>query len=213
VAFPRKLLHEHEEVILDLRPHWSYFLGRGLVLLAAVALFVAVAVTLDNDFVPWIFGVLVLVALARLISRYASWTTTEFVVTTDRLILRAGIIGKKGMEIPLDRVNTVFFSQKLRERLFGFGDLIIESGGERGQQVINNVSHPEQVQSVIHAAMESEQDQREGARYADRTTTATGPMDRESVLDQIDRLDQMRQRGVISQAEFDTKKAQLLERL
>jgi uncharacterized membrane protein YdbT with pleckstrin-like domain len=213
VAFPRKLLHEDEEVILDLRPHWSYFLGRGLVLLAAVALFVAVAVTLDNDFVPWIFGVLVLVALARLISRYASWTTTEFVVTTDRLILRAGIIGKKGMEIPLDRVNTVFFSQKLRERLFGFGDLIIESGGERGQQVINNVSHPEQVQSVIHAAMESEQDQREGARYADRTTTATGPMDRESVLDQIDRLDQMRQRGVISQAEFDTKKAQLLERL
>jgi hypothetical protein len=33
------------------------------------------------------------------------------------------------------------------------------------------------------------------------------------VLDQIERLDQLRQRGVISQAEFETKKAQLLERL
>jgi uncharacterized membrane protein YdbT with pleckstrin-like domain len=212
VAFPRKLLHDNEEVILDLRPHWSYFLVRGLVLLAALAVLVVVAVTIENDVLPWIVGVLVLVALARLVSRYASWTTTEFVVTTDRLILRAGIIGKKGMEIPLDRVNTVFFSQKLRERLLGFGDLIIESGGERGQQVINNVAHPEQVQSVIHAAMETEQDQREGARFADRTAT-TAPPDRESVLDQIDRLDQLRQRGVISEAEFETKKAQLLERL
>jgi uncharacterized membrane protein YdbT with pleckstrin-like domain len=213
VAFPRKLLHENEEVILDLRPHWFYFLGRALVLLAAVVAFVVVAVSIENDAVSWVVGVLVLAALARVVMRYLSWTTTEFVVTTDRLILRAGIIGKKGMEIPLDRVNTVFFSQKLRERLFGFGDLIIESGGERGQQVINNVSRPEQVQSVIHSAMENEQDQREGARYADRTAATAGPTDRESVLDQIDRLDQMRQRGVISQAEFETKKAQLLERL
>jgi uncharacterized membrane protein YdbT with pleckstrin-like domain len=212
VAFPRKLLHENEEVILDLRPHWSYFLVHGLVLVVAIVAFVAVAISIEHDAVSWVVGVVVLIALFRLVQRYAQWTTTEFVVTSDRLILRAGIISKKGMEIPLDRVNTVFFSQKLRERLLGFGDLVIESGGERGQQVINNVAHPEHVQSVIHSAMEAEQDQREGARYADRTATAA-PMDRESVLDQIDRLDQLRQRGVISQAEFETKKAQLLERL
>jgi hypothetical protein len=72
------------------------------------------------------------------------------------------------------------------------------------------VAHPERVQSVIHATMEDEQDQREG-RYGHAVTAA--PTDRESVLDQIDRLDEMRQRGVISQAEFETKKAQLLERL
>jgi uncharacterized membrane protein YdbT with pleckstrin-like domain len=213
VAFPRKLLHENEEVVLDLRPHWSYFLVSALMLALAVAAFVAVAVAIENDVVSWLVGAVVLFFLFRLVQRYAQWVTTEFVVTSDRLILRAGIIGKKGMEIPLDRVNTVFFSQKLRERLFGFGDLIIESGGERGQQVINNVSRPEQVQSVIHTAMEEEQDQREGARYADRTAATTAPTDRESVLDQIDRLDQLRQRGVISQAEFETKKAQLLERL
>jgi len=206
VAFPRKLLNEHEEVILDLRPHWSYFLGRALVLLLAVVSFVAVAVSIENDVLPWVLGLLVLIALGRLVLHYASWTTTEFVVTTDRLILRAGIVSKKGMEIPLERVNTVFFSQKLRERIFGFGDLVIESGGERGQQVINDVPHPERVQSVIHGAMENEEDARDVGRPAPAG-------DRESVLDQIDRLDQLRQRGVISQAEFETKKAQLLERL
>jgi uncharacterized membrane protein YdbT with pleckstrin-like domain len=208
VAFPRRLLNDNEEVLLDLRPHWSYFLGRALVLLLAVVAFVAVAVSIENDVLPWILGVLVLIALVRLVLHYASWTTTEFVVTTDRLILRAGVLSKKGMEIPLERVNTVFFSQKLRERIFGFGDLVIESGGERGQQVINDVPHPERVQSVIHGAMEDEEDIREGHRPAAPPAT-----DRESVLDQIDRLDQLRQRGVISQAEFDTKKAELLERL
>jgi uncharacterized membrane protein YdbT with pleckstrin-like domain len=212
VAFPRKLLHENEEVVADLRPHWSFFVISALMLVVAIAAFVAVATAIENDAVSWVVGAVVLFFLFRLVQRYAQWTTTEFVVTTDRLILRSGIISKKGMEIPLDRVNTVFFSQRLRERLLGYGDLIIESGGERGQQVINNVGHPEQVQSVIHAAMEEEQDARE-PRFADRTAAGAAPTDRESVLDQIDRLDQLRQRGVISQAEFETKKAELLERL
>ncbi len=212
MAFPRRLLNENEDVLLDLRPHWSYFLGRALVLLLAVVAFVAVAVSIENDVLPWVLGVLVLIALGRLVLHYASWTTTEFVVTTDRLILRAGIVSKTGMEIPLERVNTVFFSQKLRERIFGFGDLVIESGGERGQQVINDIPHPERVQSVIHGAMEDEEDIRDGGRV-DRTTVTAAGGDRESVLDQIDRLDQLRQRGVISQVEFETKKAQLLERL
>jgi uncharacterized membrane protein YdbT with pleckstrin-like domain len=164
------------------------------------------------DWLLVVVGVLVLVALARVVTRYAVWTTSEFVVTTDRLVLRSGVVSKRGIEIPLERVNTVFFSQRLRERLLRYGDLVVESGGERGRQVISDVPHPERVQSVIHGAMEDEEDVREG-RTAHRTTATATPTDRESVLDQIERLDQLRQRGVISDAEFETKKAQLLERL
>jgi uncharacterized membrane protein YdbT with pleckstrin-like domain len=208
VAFPRRLLNEGEEVLLDLRPHWAFFLGRAAVLVLTVAALVAAAAVGAHDLVLLALGVVVLVALARLVARYARWTTSEFVVTTDRLILRAGVVSKRGIEIPLERVNTVFFSQRLKERLLGYGDLVVESGGERGRQVISDVPHPERVQSVIHGAMEDEEDAREG-----RSTGAAPAGDQTSVLDQIDRLDQLRQRGVISQAEFDTKKAQLLERL
>jgi uncharacterized membrane protein YdbT with pleckstrin-like domain len=208
VAFPRRLLNEGEEVILDLRPHWAFFLGRALVLLLAVAGLIAVAALGANDIVLLIVGVVVLAALVRLVARYVVWTTSEFVVTTDRLILRSGIVSKRGIEIPLERVNTIFFNQRLRERLLRYGDLVVESGGERGRQVISDVPHPERVQSVIHGAMEDEEDSRE---VLDERPAARN--DRESVLDQIDRLDQLRQRGVISQAEFETKKAQLLERL
>jgi len=216
VAFPRRLLNEGEEVILDLRPHWSFFLWRSLVLLLSVAALIVVAVAVHDDLgdiARLVVGAVVLVALVRLVIRYAVWTTSEFVVTTDRLILRSGVVSKRGIEIPLERVNTVFFSQSLRERLLRYGDLVVESGGERGRQVISDVPHPERIQSVIHGAMEDEEDLREdGRRGTDRTTAGAAP-DRESVLDQIDRLDQLRQRGVLSQTEFETKKAELLERL
>ncbi len=208
MAFPRRLLNEGEEVLLDLRPHWAFFLGRAAVLVLTVAALVAAAALGAHDLVLLALGVVVLVALARLVARYARWTTSEFVVTTDRLVLRSGVVSKRGIEIPLERVNTVFFSQRLTERLLGYGDLVVESGGERGRQVISDVPHPERVQSVIHGAMEDEEDAREG-----RSPRAAPAPDQVSVLDQIDRLDQLRQRGVISQAEFDTKKAQLLERL
>jgi uncharacterized membrane protein YdbT with pleckstrin-like domain len=208
VAFPRRLLNEGEEVLLDLRPHWAFFLGRAAVLVLTVAALVAAAALGAHDLVLLALGVVVLVALARLVARYARWTTSEFVVTTDRLVLRSGVVSKRGIEIPLERVNTVFFSQRLTERLLGYGDLVVESGGERGRQVISDVPHPERVQSVIHGAMEDEEDAREG-----RSPRAAPAPDQVSVLDQIDRLDELRQRGVISQAEFDTKKAQLLERL
>jgi uncharacterized membrane protein YdbT with pleckstrin-like domain len=206
VAFPRRLLNEGEEVVLDLRPHWAFFLGRAAVLLLSVVALVVAAALGAHDIVKLALGVVVLIALARLVARYLKWTTSEFVVTSDRLILRSGIVSKRGIEIPLERVNTVFFNQRLGERLLRYGDLVIESGGERGRQVISDVPHPERVQSVIHGAMEDEEDVRDGVRPAPTN-------DRESVLDQIDRLDQLRQRGVLSQAEFETKKAQLLERL
>ena len=216
MAFPRRLLNEGEEVILDLRPHWSFFLWRSFVLLLTVVALIAVSVAVHDDLgdiARLVVGALVLVALVRVVIHYAVWTTSEFVVTTDRLILRSGVVAKRGIEIPLERVNTVFFSQSLRERLLRYGDLVVESGGERGRQVISDVPHPERIQSVIHGAMEDEEDLREdGRRGTDRTTAGAAP-DRESVLDQIDRLDQLRQRGVLSQTEFETKKAELLERL
>ncbi len=211
MPYPARILLPGERVVLHLRPHWSFFLGRALVLLLAVAALIALAVIGVADWLLLVVGALVLVALARVVTRYAVWTTSEFVVTTDRLVLRSGVVSKRGIEIPLERVNTVFFSQRLRERLLRYGDLVVESGGERGRQVISDVPHPERVQSVIHGAMEDEEDSREG-RAPDRTT-ATPTATRESVLDQIERLDQLRQRGVISDAEFETKKAQLLERL
>ncbi len=68
-----------------------------------------------------VVGLLAVAALGLLwlAVRYARWATTNFVVTTDRLVFRAGVLGKRGKEIPLERVNDIAVTQTVFERLIG----------------------------------------------------------------------------------------------
>ncbi len=202
MPFPRKFLNENEEIVLDMRPHWSYFAGPVASLVVALALAVLV-----RDQADWLQLAILALAVAALLwcfARWARWYTTNFVVTTDRLIYRHGVFTKRGQEIPLERLNDVSFHRSLIHRLVGAGDLLIESAGERGQQPFDHIAHPERVQNIIHREIEAAQ-----ARDADRMAGR-----RElSPLEQIEKLEELRQRGVISQAEFEAKKAQLLDRL
>ena len=206
MPFPKKLLNEGEEVVLDLRPHWWFLVG------PSAALFVTVLATILLFAVHGNLGtysrsataVLAVVALGWFTWRYIRWRTTEFVVTTDRLIRRSGIVSKNGREIPLDRLNDISYHQTVFERIIGAGDLMIESAGERGQETFSDMRKPGLVQNEIYHQIE-QMKSRDAARYA-------GPREL-SIPEQIEKLDELRQRGVISQAEFDTKKTQLLDRM
>jgi len=207
MAFPRKFLNEGEDIVLEMRPHW-FFLAAPVVALAAtlfLAIFVSAQVAGDVQRLALIpLLLLVVVALVWLVVRYARWATTTFVVTTDRLIHRSGVVSKSGREIPLERLNDVSFHSTMFQRMLGAGDLLIESAGERGQQLFSSFPHPERTQNLIHHQIEQAQ-----ARDADRMAGR-----RElSPLEQLEKLEELRQRGVISQAEFDVKKAKLLDRL
>ena len=158
----------------------------------------------DNRAARLAIAVVLLVALVWFAGRYARWTTTNFVVTTDRLVFRSGVLAKQGKEIPLDRVNDIAYHQSIFERIIGAGDLMIESAGERGQETFTDIPRPARVQNEIYRQMELAQ-----SRAADRMAGR-----RElSVPEQLEKLDELRQRGIISQAEFDAKKAQLLDRM
>src|SRR5690606_9212719 len=115
------------------------FLKPGAALVVAVAFGVWVLTADPHGAIEALAGLLVLGALVWTGVTYARWATTHFVVTTDRLIYRHGVLAKKGIEIPLERVNTVFFSQSIIERMLGSGDLVIESAGEQGRQSFSDV--------------------------------------------------------------------------
>jgi uncharacterized membrane protein YdbT with pleckstrin-like domain len=204
VPFPRKLLNDHEDVILDLRPHWWFLAGRVTAAVLAVALTIFLAVVDAPTALQLIALALVAAAAIWLLLRFLVWTTTNFVVTTDRLIFRSGVLAKHGREIPLERVNDISFNASLFERIIGAGDLVIESAGERGQQMFTDIPRPMQVQNEVYRQMEAAQ-QRDADRLAGRRAL--------SLPEQLEKLDELRQRGVITQAEFDAKKAQLLDRM
>ena len=207
VPFPTKLLNDDEGIVVDLHPHWWFFAKPLGALVVALAVGIAVLLNVDIGVVEAAAGVLVVLALGWFLLTYAQWATTNFVITTDRLIYRHGVLAKKGIEIPLERVNTVFFNQSIFERVVGSGDLVIESGSESGSQAFSNVRKPSSVQNEIYKQMEANEN-----RKFDRIGARTGGGGA-SIPEQIEQLDELRRRGVLSDAEFDAKKAELLRRM
>lgn len=203
MGYPDRLLNDHEAVVVDLHPHWWYFIRPTAVLVVAIAAGVAtIAMTDTGTTVRTVAAWASLVAIGGsttwVIARYVRWGSTHFVVTNQRIIFRTGVVSTRGVEIPLDRVNTVHSSQGLGERIVGAGDLVIESGGESGQQHFTDIRHPGRVQREIHGQM--------AARSAVGTSTASFV----DVAGQLEKLEAMLDRGTITHEEFDRQKRRLL---
>ncbi len=211
MAFPTKLLNQGEEIVLDLRPHWWRIFPASAALGVAVLIGV-VALVQGNDIFRIFAGLIVLVALGWFVQNYIRWTSENFVVTTERVIHRNGILAKSGIEIPLDRINTVFFNQSVFERILGAGDLGVESAGEGGQQTFEAVRKPNLVQQEIYRAMEAGE-ARQFQRMGEATATAFGGGSPASIPEQIEQLDALRRAGTLSDAEFEAKKRELLDRM
>ncbi len=232
MAFPTKLLNDNEEVILDLRPHWWFLAGPVTTLVVTVALGVTVLVKLKdkNGFWPnlatWMTLIVIVAALVWMIGRYMKWSTTNFVITTDRLVYRHGVFAKSGIEIPLDKVMNVIFNQSIFERILGAGDLMIESGGEGGQQQFTDIRRPATVQNEVYRQMEANENRkfdRIGKNLGAPPTspppmpadeaTKVAPVPVLTIPDQIRQLDELRGQGLVSDEEFQAKKAELLGRM
>ncbi|MDQ3985609.1 MAG: PH domain-containing protein [Actinomycetota bacterium] len=207
VGFPRRLLAEHETLVFDLKPHWIALGPAVIWTIVIVAAGILAGVFIDDPewlrLAVWIGALVALFLLAVL--PFLRWSYTNFVLTSDRLITRSGIIAKESKEIPLERINDVTFSQGVFERMVKAGDLMVESAGERGQTRISNVRNPEQVQLTIY---------KESEANSNRMFQGGRPDDREpSIPEQIEALARLKDQGVLSEVEFETKKQELLKRL
>jgi uncharacterized membrane protein YdbT with pleckstrin-like domain len=228
MPYPRELLNEGEELALDLRPHWWYFarhfLGGFLLIVVLVGIsFVpagsANAASGSSDslfhaihkyaFIIWFIAVLIWALLV--LAQYLQWTFTQFVVTSDRIIFRTGVIAKRGVEIPLERINNINFGQTIFERIIGAGTLEIESAGEDGQSLFKDVRHPDAVQQEIYRCMEA--NVRKTAKYTSEGMQGFAGSNQLSIPEQIEKLAQLRDQNVITEAEFEEKKQILLSQM
>jgi uncharacterized membrane protein YdbT with pleckstrin-like domain len=211
MPFPRQLLADHEDIVFDLKPHWVAVIPSVLWTIAALIVLFGGYWAAEQIFekdpggAKAVVGAVVTVAWIFLaVVPFLRWRFTLFVLTTDRLITRSGIIAKQSKEIPLERVNDVTFSQSILERIVGAGDLLVESAGERGQTKIGNVRKPEEVQLMIYKEIEknNERMMRPGAAAAGTP-----------IPEQIQALARLKEQGVLTEAEFEAKKQDLLKRL
>jgi membrane protein YdbS with pleckstrin-like domain len=236
MAFPRRLLTAGEQVVVEVRPHWSALGWAVPAAAGAVALLVGVTVAWPSAPVAMGEALLAVVGVSAvwLGVRLVRWSRTWLVVTSARVVQRSGVLARRGVELRLTRVNEISYEQSILGHLLGTGSLCIEVGGERGMYCFAHVRKPAALAGVLHeqiAALrpshgpsEPETYPRPGRRRwrggddTPPTGVVVGPWGDDAGDDEDDRwlsrrlteLDDLRRRGLLTEEEFAEQKARLL---
>ena len=170
MAYPSKLLGQGEVVEFEMHPHW-----RGLILpIIWLLLTVFIGVWLYASLGSWSWSsetvvesigrpVIIVIGLVILvfwvIRPFLFWISTEYVFTNRRIITRAGVIAKKGRDMPLSKVNNVSFEVGVLGRVLNYGRLEITSASDE-DLVIDDVPNVEVIQREVYRLHEEDDDRR-----------------------------------------------------
>jgi uncharacterized membrane protein YdbT with pleckstrin-like domain len=204
----QSLLGEKEQVLFVTRQHWLTLLGEILIeLILSVVLVVLVSLI----WVLWLPNFLValgyLLLIFPLISLWRDvliWSKRKYVVTNYRVIQLSGVFNKNITDSSLEKVNDVKMSQSFLGRMFGYGDIEILTASELGVNKFTHISQPIQYKTAMINAKEKLERPPEPAAPA-----RPAP----SVADVLAQLDDLRQKGVLTDAEFQSKKTDLLTKM
>jgi uncharacterized membrane protein YdbT with pleckstrin-like domain len=175
MAYPKKLLADDESVVYELRPHWRALISPIIVFLVTLGVGFYLLAKFDNSAVRWIVGIAMLAILVVWVLRpFVYWYSTQYVFTDHRIIVRTGVVARKGRDMPLSRVNDVSFSHTFIERFLNCGTLLVESAGTQGQLIIRSVPNVEQIQRDIYR-LHDEDDMRRRNEYQQRPGTPPPP--------------------------------------
>ncbi len=210
MAFPRRLLVEGEELILDLRPHPIALAMPIIATLVTLGVGIWLMSLADGVTVWIVLAVMVILLIAYPVRRLTDWLTSHFVVTSDRLIHRQGLIAKSSMEIPLEAINDVRFQQGVLDRMLGAGTLVVQSASEAGREEFAHIRKPEVVQKTIYHQGELNQTRMYrgggGGAGGGPPIGAASP----SATTELERLADLRAKGVLTEQEFQAQKARIL---
>lgn len=169
MGFPDNLLTQDETVTLHTHPHWKELIlpAIGLVVFVVIGILAFFAVPDSWDSFGGIaqiaiVAIVVFLILWLVVAPWVSWSTTHYVITTRRVLLRSGVITRKGRDIPHSRINDVSFEQSVVQRMMGFGTLIVQSASEDGAANLRDMPKVEEAQSLLYRLVEQDRERRAG---------------------------------------------------
>lgn len=172
----------------------------------------------------WIAILVALVPAAEVIRITLDWWNERYIITNRRVMEVRGTINKNVRDSALEKVNDVELNQSIVGRLLGYGTVQIITGSDIGINQFRRISNPVRFKREMLNAKENYQrtgvdydDETVGSRAAPTADKAAKVADVDSTKDDIPELiadlDELRQKGIISEEEFQAKKTELLARL
>jgi uncharacterized membrane protein YdbT with pleckstrin-like domain len=202
MPWPTDSLTDDETIITTFRPHWKLLFVPAMWALAVIFVASLVEVFVDG-FALIRFVIAIAVLAAVVVKPLVDWWFTRYVLTSERLMTRSGLIAQRGIEIPLERITNVNFAQTVFERLVGAGDLLVESAGETGQSSFADIPHPDRFQAVLYKSRE--------ARTISLSSSPQPPPPKEDGAEAIRKLASLRDDGLITDEEYEAKRSEILK--
>lgn len=200
----QSMLGENERILLVTRQHgfvlFSSIVAEILVTLIVIAASSAMAIV--NPLAAFGF-LLVLVPLAIMVADILVWKNHQYIVTNRRVIQVSGIFNKDVVDSSLEKVNDVKMTQTFFGRLFDYGDVEILTASETGDNLFKRIGDPIKFKTAMLNAKEK----------LGYEGTGTHAQHIQSIPAQIAELDELREQGIVTEAEFQTKKKELLAKM
>lgn len=198
------LLGEHEQIVLETHQHWFVLFGKIFLEILLIVLIIAASIALQAYYPFAIYGlILAVVPLIGMLSDILVWRNKAFIVTNRRVIQIAGVLDKDVVDSSLEKVNDVKMSQSFLGRMFDYGDIEILTASELGVNLFHEIAQPVQFKTAMLNA-------KERMGFDEAVHSVEGTTDIPSM---IEKLDGLRKKGILSDEEFERKKAELLAKL
>src|SRR5262245_30877263 len=227
MAYIDELLARDEQVVYDGRQHTFVLISNILTEMVLIAILIAAGVAAQRyltnvnvagqpggTVVLLVFGVISVIVLISAFLDYLRWNNEQYIVTDQRVIQIRGIFSKAVIDSSLDKINDIELRQSWIGRIFGFGDIEILTASEIGINSLHKIAHPLEFK---RAMLEAKQEHSRGYGYLDPQAVAAyvqpaaGPQN--DIEQTLRKLDDLRDQGLLSQAEFEAKKRELLSRI
>jgi uncharacterized membrane protein YdbT with pleckstrin-like domain len=201
----QNMLGENERIQFTTREHWFVLFSAILAEILVALVVIAAASTMIVFLNPagWLVFFLLLIPLGLMLRDILIWTNHQFLVTNRRVIQISGIFNKNVVDSSLEKVNDVKMTQSFFGRLFDYGDVEILTASEIGVNLFKRIADPVKFKTAMLNAKEK----------LGFEGTATHASSADNIPALIAELDELRKKGIVTEAEFQAKKAQLLAKM
>jgi uncharacterized membrane protein YdbT with pleckstrin-like domain len=196
-------LKKGETVFLSTKPHW-FTLGVPFLIMSA-GLIIGILIRS--------YGIIVaLISIVYYVYEVVKRNNNIWVVTNLRVIDEHGVFSNNSKESPLDKINNISYRQSFWGKLFGYGNVQIQTAAEIGSTIYFSVENPKELMDTItHMQEEYKQTQ-----IKNQATELAGAIvegqknSRHDVGSELEKLYELKQKGILTEEEYNAGKTKIL---
>ena len=227
MSYADSLMAKDESALYRGRQHWLAPVSDSLrpivlVLVGLVIFFFATVVKADGmawQLLAGLSAILLIIGIVWIAIVYLTWRSQEYIITNRRVIKIEGLLDKKSGDSSLDKINDAVLKQGLLARMLHYGDLDILTANEEAIDRYQMLAHVVEFKKAMLNAKNNLEDGYRGSQSAVApaaagTAAVTGrSSSSDDVTATLARLAELRDKGAITPADYEAKKAELLGRL